>query len=104
MIEKAAVEEDDLSSALELIDQFEVVLSRNLDSGDLTPDTCTDWLNRIRRVCASLPELPALLAAIARPLLDKLLASWRPLAVGFSSAHSLRPVLHPSISTPFVYF
>ncbi len=73
-------EVDELSTAVDRIAQFEAALTHNGGIG-LTPDSCTTWLARIRRDCARLPELPALLAAIARPLLDNLLSTWKPLLV-----------------------
>uniref|UniRef100_A0A0V0JBR7 GCF C-terminal domain-containing protein n=1 Tax=Schistocephalus solidus TaxID=70667 RepID=A0A0V0JBR7_SCHSO len=82
-----------LDKALDLLASFESALAEarqvrpNAD-GDvdlretydsLTPDTCATWLSRIRRDCAKLPELPSLLAAVAKPLLDALLLKWNPL-------------------------
>nr|VZI23581.1 unnamed protein product [Spirometra erinaceieuropaei] len=82
-----------LDKALDLLASFESALAEarqvrpNAD-GDvdfretydsLTPETCATWLTRIRRDCAKLPELPSLLAAVAKPLLDALLLKWNPL-------------------------
>ncbi|KAM3177806.1 hypothetical protein ACTXT7_003801 [Hymenolepis weldensis] len=77
VVEKAAFDVDELNAALKLISHFEVALK----SGEMgaSPETASSWVNRIRRECAGLPELPALLAAMARPILDSLLATWRPL-------------------------
>lgn len=79
MVEKASFDIGELKTALQLISQFESTLKR----GELSasPEACSSWVNRIRRDCAELPELPALLAAVARPLLDSLLTTWRPLVV-----------------------
>ncbi|KAM7535524.1 hypothetical protein Aperf_G00000102748 [Anoplocephala perfoliata] len=77
VVEKASFDVDELDAALQLISQFESTLKR----GELgaSPEACSSWISRIRRECAELPELPALLAAVARPLLDSLLTTWRPL-------------------------
>ncbi|CDI97359.1 tuftelin interacting protein 11 [Echinococcus multilocularis] len=77
VVEKAAFDVDELAAALDLISQFESALKRG-DTGS-SPEACSSWLTRIRRECADLFELPALLAAVARPLLDSMLISWKPL-------------------------
>ncbi|VDN97052.1 unnamed protein product [Rodentolepis nana] len=77
VVEKAAFDVDELDAALKLISQFEAALKR----GEIgaSSEVASSWVNRIRRECAGLPELPAFLAAMARPILDSLLASWQPL-------------------------
>ncbi|VDM32913.1 unnamed protein product [Hydatigera taeniaeformis] len=77
VVEKAAFDVDELTSALDLIGQFECALKRG-ECGS-SPEACSSWLTRIRRECADLFELPALLAAVARPLLDSMLINWKPL-------------------------
>lgn len=81
VVEKAAFDVDELTAALDLIGQFECALKRG-ECGS-SPEACSSWLTRIRRECADLFELPALLAAVARPLLDSMLISWKPLVVSF---------------------
>ncbi|VDD79552.1 unnamed protein product [Mesocestoides corti] len=78
VVEKAAFDVDELTAALDLITQFESALKKG--SIGSNPESCSSWLTRIRRECADLQELPALLAAIARPLLDSLLTNWKPLS------------------------
>ena len=79
IVEKAAFDVDELTSVINLINQFEAALKKG-ETGS-SPEACSSWLTRIRRECAGLYELPALLAAVARPLLDGLLAGWKPLVV-----------------------
>ncbi|THD24298.1 Tuftelin-interacting protein 11 [Fasciola hepatica] len=66
-----------LKDALDLIENFEAEVANA--EGELVPDEIAAWVTRIRQDCADLPEMPVLMAAIVRPMLDKSIAKWKPL-------------------------
>ncbi|KAF8563477.1 hypothetical protein P879_06343 [Paragonimus westermani] len=77
-VKTESVEVERLRKALELIAQFESDMIQK--DGGLSPDEIASWMARIREECADLPELPVLMAAMARPMLDGSLAKWKPLS------------------------
>ncbi|TGZ74637.1 hypothetical protein CRM22_000826 [Opisthorchis felineus] len=73
-----SVEVRRLRIALDLIAQFEAELGHG-DKG-LSPEDISTWMSRVREECAELPEMPVLMAAMARPMLESSLNKWKPLS------------------------
>ncbi|CAL8071986.1 unnamed protein product [Calicophoron daubneyi] len=77
VVSTQSVEVKRLQKALNLIKDFESEVDRA--KGDQSIDDIGSWMTRIREECADLPEMPVMLAAVARPLLDSSLSKWKPL-------------------------
>ncbi|CAH8667299.1 unnamed protein product [Dicrocoelium dendriticum] len=77
-VKTESVEARRLQVALDLIAQFEEHMKRM--EGGLSPDVIASWMNRVKEACAELPEMPVLMAAMARPMLDTSLNGWKPLS------------------------
>lgn len=83
VVKSEAVEVKRLKGALDLIASFEAECNKlDPDGEGLTPRNILSWMKRIRDECSDLTEMPVLMAAVARPMLDKSLRKWKPLEVG----------------------
>lgn len=79
VVKNESAETKRLKTALDLIEKFEAEVA-NAD-GELNPDEIAAWVTRIRQDCSDLPEMPVLMAAIVRPMLDRSVGKWKPLLV-----------------------